>query len=417
MRRDLYTVEGPAKIRVLSGSLYAVGRVLRQNDELIVPREIVLCIDALEDTVIEAISASAPQRADRGTEVLDTWRELSERVVGEGKTVIVVGETDSGKTTFSTFLINTALSRGARVAFIDADVGQNDVGLPGTLSLSFPARHVSWPSELEPAYMCFVGSNTPYGKVDVILIGLLELLEKCGDADTIIVNTDGWLSDSRALSYKAYMIKAVKPDVVVVMRGLGGAQPLIRMLENSRVKVVEAPSPTSFKERDLRRLRRRMSYLRLLREGDVKKLSLDDVRFFGTRVFNGVALNEEVTRKIGELVNGAVYAEVVGEELYVATGENGVFSRIIEKRDEISSLVRKRVTAVNTADLKGLLVGLLDENLDCVGVALLEELNPEKRVIKLRTNADLKNVRFLVPGILKLLEDGSEVRCSYPPLS
>jgi polynucleotide 5'-hydroxyl-kinase GRC3/NOL9 len=43
--------------------------------------------------------------------------------------VMVVGAVDTGKTTFCTCLARALFERGMKVAVVDADLGQSDIGL------------------------------------------------------------------------------------------------------------------------------------------------------------------------------------------------------------------------------------------------------------------------------------------------
>lgn len=61
--------------------------------------------------------------------------------------MLVLGGTERGKSSYCHFLVQQLCGASARVAFVDADIGQKDVGPPATVSLGFaltsPARR-SW---------------------------------------------------------------------------------------------------------------------------------------------------------------------------------------------------------------------------------------------------------------------------------
>ena len=58
------------------------------------------------------------------TEVYDIFK---------GPRVMVVGGTDVGKTTLCRLLLNYAVRLGRRPVFIDLDVGQQSIGIPGSI--------------------------------------------------------------------------------------------------------------------------------------------------------------------------------------------------------------------------------------------------------------------------------------------
>ena len=56
-------------------------------------------------------------------------------LAAESRVMLVIGETDTGKTHFTTYLASALLSRGDAVAVVDADLGQSDIGPPTTVGL------------------------------------------------------------------------------------------------------------------------------------------------------------------------------------------------------------------------------------------------------------------------------------------
>jgi len=49
-------------------------------------------------------------------------------------TLMVIGGTDVGKSTFARYLYSHLAGRGSKVAFIDGDPGQSNLGPPGTMT-------------------------------------------------------------------------------------------------------------------------------------------------------------------------------------------------------------------------------------------------------------------------------------------
>ena len=52
--------------------------------------------------------------------------------------ILVLGGVDRGKSTYCRFLTRRCLETGQRVAVVDTDVGQKDIGPPATLTLGYP---------------------------------------------------------------------------------------------------------------------------------------------------------------------------------------------------------------------------------------------------------------------------------------
>lgn len=416
MNAGLYRVEGPAKLRVESGSFYALGRVYSQGNELVVPRGLVVCLKVETPCIVE-ISGGVMTEAKLEEEVIDQWKVLAETLAEPGR-ILVVGETDSGKTTFSTFILNTALSKGLSVALIDADVGQNDVGWPGTVALAYPPKPVSWLGELEPAAIYFVGSNTPMGCEDAVIVGVVKLMRKASGRDLVVVNTDGWIADRRALSFKARLVESVEPDTLVVMEGSGASEALARMFEGTKVRVVRAPTPPAAKakERALRKMRREMSYMELLSKATVKQLKLREVKLWGHYTFNG-RYDPRLSAALSAIMGFDVHAEECGSIVVLIASDDSACRKLQEAREQLAKLLNKETYTSCLSVTKGALVGLLDDRLECIGIGIVEEVNIRDGVIKMKTPFNVEGVRAIVFGRLRVSKEGIERERGPPPIA
>lgn len=415
--KGLFRVEGPARVRVVEGSgFYALGQEYKIGRELIVPRGYTACIEVDDWCTIE-IAGGRLSEAKPEEEVISKWRALAEHLAAPGS-VLVIGEVDSGKTTFSTYLLNTALAKGVSVALIDADVGQNDVGWPGTIALALPERHVSWLGELDPKAFYFVGTNTPLGYEDAIIVGLSKLLREASRRDMIIVNTDGWVSDKRALAFKCRMIEAVEPTVLVVMEGTGSSEPIARIFEGTGIRIVRAPTPPAAhgKERELRKLRRELSYLNLLRESTVKVINLEKVRLWATYTFNGQR-DEKLSSALSAILGFEVNAEVCGNVVVLVTVGEKEYKKLLELKDQVSKFVNHDILVSYIGGLKGYLIGLANEKLEHIGVGVIEEVDPASKIIKVRTPFEVERAKLLLVGRIRLTEEGAERERGIPPIA
>ncbi|XP_078164327.1 pre-mRNA cleavage complex II protein family isoform X2 [Carex rostrata] len=85
----------------------------------------------------EGDGSPSPQNAD--VTIPPSWSEAAEvirsAISPPGLVVAICGPKNSGKSTFSRFLLNTLLRRYKRVAYLDTDVGQPEFSPPGCISL------------------------------------------------------------------------------------------------------------------------------------------------------------------------------------------------------------------------------------------------------------------------------------------
>ena len=67
---------------------------------------------------------------DSTYQVNQDWRKLANQIVKSQQMVLVIGATDTGKSTFCRYLADYALAAGRKVACVDADIGQSGIGPP-----------------------------------------------------------------------------------------------------------------------------------------------------------------------------------------------------------------------------------------------------------------------------------------------
>lgn len=82
---------------------------------------------------------------------------------GQGPRVIVVGPTDSGKSTLSRMLLSWAAKQGWKPTFVDLDIGQGSITMPACVAAT-PIEMPIDPVEgipLEMPLVYFYGHTTP----------------------------------------------------------------------------------------------------------------------------------------------------------------------------------------------------------------------------------------------------------------
>lgn len=129
--------------------------------------------------------------------------------------VMVVGATDTGKSTFSTYLANLALGRGIETCVIDGDIGQGDLAPPAALAAAVLKEPVVDLRDARAGLFEFVGAITPACVEKLVAQKLNSLV--CRRTKNIarlkIVNTDGYMEPS----YKRMLAGAVSPDIIVYL--------------------------------------------------------------------------------------------------------------------------------------------------------------------------------------------------------
>jgi len=160
--------------------------------------------------------------------VFDEQRKQALKNETAGPKIIIVGPTDAGKSTLSRILLNYCSRRGYQPTFVDLDVGQGSISVPGAIAaapLFRPLDVSSGFGDLSSPMALFYGDNTPGSnpklyrqKVDQ----LAEIIEnrfkqqKEANAAGMIINTCGW-TDGVGYELILHCIGSLHADHVIVV--------------------------------------------------------------------------------------------------------------------------------------------------------------------------------------------------------
>ena len=148
-------------------------------------------------------------------DIPSSWAASAEEIQQHAwRTILIIGATDRGKSTYCHYLSRHLLAAGDRVALVDADIGQKDIGPPGTITLGYPDA-VTPLHRLQPAAWYFVGAVSPAEHMCPMVAGTRQLAE-AAQAVRVIVNTTGFVHGlGRRL--KGRKIEALEPDVMIIL--------------------------------------------------------------------------------------------------------------------------------------------------------------------------------------------------------
>jgi polynucleotide 5'-hydroxyl-kinase GRC3/NOL9 len=205
------------------------------------------------------------------------WEEAARRVVEEKpRRVLVLGETDTGKSTLIRYLLKTLLGSEVRCSLVDADIGQKDLGPPATVTLG----EFQFLYELrlgKVGAMYFVGSTSPRGHLLPLLVGTKLLLERAR-GEVAVVNTTGFVRNA-GFALKGFKIELLKPELIIALQRQQELEPLLRSYAHVpclRLPVSAMAKPKSFEER---RALRREAFRRYFAPARERRLSVGELRF------------------------------------------------------------------------------------------------------------------------------------------
>lgn len=172
------------------------------------------------------------------------WTQLSEENLRG--TILVIGASDTGKSTLARYLYQALCRDGCRAAYLDTDVGQSTLGLPTTLNLGLAseAGDDSFPPEgVRTSF--FVGATTPQGHMLPTVIGTYRLQQRALalGAEAVVVDTTGLVDRAQGgKALKQWKIELLWPSMVVGLQRGRELEPILWPLRRERrVRCVELP--------------------------------------------------------------------------------------------------------------------------------------------------------------------------------
>ncbi|RLG82629.1 MAG: GTPase [Thermoprotei archaeon] len=322
-KNKLLRIFGPAAIVVSKGSISILGKNYRLGEKAIIHSMRSYVVLALEDSILEITmgNGASLQEPSGNEEPISTWLSVVNEIINrEMRKVVILGGVDCGKSSFTILLANIAYSRGLKVAIIDSDVGQADIGPPGFISMSLYNKSVIWMRELDPSVMRFIGDIRPQHYTDRIIYEINRLIEYAFsryNVNIVVIDTDGWIQDSYAIDYKNRLIERISPDAIVVLGN--NSWGIFRRFEKIGMKVYELSSPlvARARTRDERRRLRSNRYRKFLETAPIKRFKMDDLLLSGFPLFLGQEID---ANEISNIANAEVYyASRTPDMLHIVT--------------------------------------------------------------------------------------------------
>jgi polynucleotide 5'-hydroxyl-kinase GRC3/NOL9 len=251
---------------------------------------------------------------------------------------MVVGASDTGKSTLARYLFQQFARQGLCAAYLDCDVGQSTLGLPTTLNLALgsePGDDAFPPPGARWTY--FVGTTTPRGHMLPMVVGS-HLLQQKGlalGAEVIVVDTTGLVDRAQGgKALKQWKIELLAPTVVAGLQRSEELEPILWPLRmDGRVRTVELPVSPHVRERS--------------REARINRRRDRLSQYFQKAQSRQVSLGKSATYDVEQLAVGALLAfqEALGFALGLGVveeiggrGDTIMVRTPLESLDQVASL-------------------------------------------------------------------------------
>ena len=408
-------VDGPASVTVVSGSVEVFGSKPNITSKIII-REGKRLPFAVNETAAFDISLAEKASVEEveGNTIPPSWIKAHEDLSdlqAKPATAMVLGTTDSGKTSFCTYLINKLIGQKKKIAVLDGDLGQSDVGPPCTVSYAFVTKPITDLFNLQAKNAIFIGATSPDGAVDKVIESLNQLKKEIlsSDTDFVVVNSDGWIDGEEAVKYKIQLVEKMNPDAIFCIQQKDELAPLLNGLEKYRRTIVESPSVISQRTGEKRKNLRELGYTKYLRNAKVQSIPLGWLRIEDNDLF-GLSRgrqNGKVARRIYDLLGmKPLQFMEQSDRISIIIGKRRWINA--ENLKRIEEETKKKVVIFRKGEEEGLLTALYNGDGRFLGIGVIQEIEYLRRTLKILTPVS-QDVATAVIGKVKLDKNMKEI--------
>lgn len=349
-------------------------------------------------------------------DVSSQWQQAAGAVLAATGVVLVVGGPDSGKSTFCRYVLEQAMLRRQALAFLDADLGQSQVGPPTTLGVKLYPSHAADDLGLSADAVYFIGQTSPLGRFLEVVMGLQRLVAAVRRRRRLIlVNTSGYVSGPGAVRLKTAKAEVLAPQIGILLsrqEELGSLLTPLSLLCKQTYLLSTSPQ-ARLKSWEERRRHRQLRFAAVFAKARIQSFPLGRSGWLGFPWVQGVPLAPPEQDRLQEIAGTIVWrAERGGGWVYVVVAEPLTEAAHTEM---VAQVAPDRLFWVPWAHLESRLVGLLDKDMLTLALGILQAPNWQGGEIAILTPLPprwVPRVRFLRLGRLRLDAAGQEL----PPL-
>ena len=257
--------------------------------------------------------------------------------------IMVVGASDTGKTTLVEDLLTLLAQTFRKVAVVDGDIGQSHLGPPTTIGWGLVEnRFESWKkTPLRDFY--FAGATSPLGRLLPTITGAKLISEIAKNhAEKVVIDTTGMVTGGVGRALKISKIDLVRPQLILALQRQDELEHILIFFRGMRLpRIHRIPVPFGIiqktsSDRSLYRERRFRDYFK-----NAKRilLSLDEIGP-GNRESEACFPNQLISlrdREGGDLALGIV------EEMNLGKGKMSVYAPL-EETEEIGGIVSGKLS-------------------------------------------------------------------------
>ncbi len=265
------------------------------------------------------------------------WYNIVEDLKKEKGIALIIGATDTGKSTLAKFLITKLCEQGLRVSLVDADIGQSFLGPPTTIGFLTFESPINWES-IKSADIFFVGSTSPENHFNVHLTGVKRMVDKAVSrrSEIILIDTTGYISGEGGKELKRRKIDLISPKYIISIERKDELDGILGLYKDNPNYLIYRISPSE----------------------KVKIRSMEERRRYRAKLFQDYFYNSSIQE--------------------IDTNKLDIEGKVLSSKGFSIPIS----WALQT---EGLLIGLKDNDDETIGLAIIKECFEDKGILKILT--------------------------------
>lgn len=299
-------------------------------------------------------------------------KSIVDSVLAAAGPVMVVGVSDTGKSTLVAGIAHAAADAGARPAVLEADVGQSEHGPPGMMDLLEPAPDPAarpW----RTLGQWYVGSTAPYTVMAQCVAGIRRLADRASSLGMhpVLVDTSSFVGNTTGTAYKTAKHDVLRPGLVLAVQFDDEIEFWLRGL-GTPVQRVPVAAGVRDKPEGLRIARRAQRLATYFRDAPAHRIPLLGTPLRGTRLGLGETVPPDACGRLSDILGcRVVHAERAGRS--VALWAVGVPRHGLDRALEV--LRAGRVITLNASLWEGRSVGFVGRDGFCLAQGVIEAVD------------------------------------------
>lgn len=225
-------------------------------------------------------------------------KQLLDKGMLQTGSYLLLGDSDTGKTTLAKQLIEAAAANKA-VALVDADTGQSHLGPPTTVARAIITNPQFQLSKLTAEQIYFVGSVSPVGHLLQLTSAVLRCVQDAArEAELIIIDTPGLVRGPAACVLWWTLQQLLHPELILAVQKSGELTEVLSGLKHlqSRIEYIEASPAVELKSMQQRQEYRQKQLEKYFRKSRNYKIKTNEIAIQNTRYSDPESL---ISRVVG----------------------------------------------------------------------------------------------------------------------